>query len=193
MKEVNIQHAFADFFVHEEIFINNDDICKFIYKQKEKNEGPSIWFDGTEPELAQFYGVVQTYLDAMHTKLSLYPKLKQRLFQAWANINMNEFISVPHSHSERAYAVISGVYYPKADENCHPIEFASNNRSVEHVIFPEIVDEVNEFNCGHKRIVPKTGTLLLFPSWLIHYVVPVGTAKEDRISLAFNADMVPKE
>ena len=192
MRELKLEPLFADFFVEEKLNIDHESIVKFIKRQKEKSQGPSIYFTGSEPELGQFYGTVQTIADAMHEKLRLHKQLKQRMYMAWANIETNEFITAPHSHSERAYALISGVYYPKAPENCYPLGFMSNNRSVEHVIYRDLVEEPNEFNVAQIEKQPTTGTVFLFPSWLTHYVVQKSDKPEDeRISLAFNFDMTP--
>jgi uncharacterized protein (TIGR02466 family) len=36
---------------------------------------------------------------------------------------------------------------------------------------------------------PKVGELLLFPSWLPHFVLP-NTSNEERISVSFNIELV---
>jgi len=190
MKEISLEPIFADFFVEDELNIDHDKIVQFIKKQK--SDGPSIYFNGNEPELGQFYGTIQTIADVMHKKLGLHSKLKQRMYMAWANVETNEFITVPHSHSDRAYAVISGVYYPKAPENCYPLGFMANNRSTQHVIYQDIIDSPNAFNTCDTERQPKTGSVFLFPSWLTHYVVQTSNKYEgERISLAFNFDMIP--
>jgi len=190
MKDIKIEPIFADFFVEDELNIDHEQIVKYIKKQK--SEGPSIYFNGNEPQLGQFYGTVRTMVDALHTKLGLYSKLKQQMYMAWANIETNEYITVPHTHSERAYAAISGVYYPQAPEGSYPIGFMSNNVSVKHVMLDGIVEEPNCYNVGMTERYPTTGKIYIFPSWLTHYVIRKEKAYEgERISLAFNCEMIP--
>jgi uncharacterized protein (TIGR02466 family) len=51
-----------------------------------------------------------------------------------------------------------------------------------------MIKEQNSFTQSVVSVQPKTGSLIIFPSWLMHYVVP-NENKDDRISLAFNAEV----
>jgi len=188
---MEVKHLFSDFMVEEKLDIDHDAISDYIYKQKETAQGESIYFNGTEDVMKPFFTEAQKRIDVLHTKLGLTYKLKHKIYQAWANINSNEHITSPHSHMERPYAIISGVYYPKAKKGCMPIEFLNNNSAVESVFYYDVIEQWTEFNRSVASIHPETGTMILFPSWLKHYVALTGESDDDRISLAFNAEMVP--
>ena len=101
------------------------------------------------------------------------------LCQGWVNINPPGAFNAPHDHSGFA---LSGVYYasvppegrggaiefldPRANANAYTIEGAAS---------------------FHRKFVinPKSGNLLVFPSYLIHWVQP-NEESTDRITVAFN-------
>jgi len=142
--------------------------------------------------MAMFYEQVHAKLHALHKAIGLTSTLQQSLYMAWANVNENQFITSPHSHTERPYACISGVYYPKAEGKVYPIEFMNNNSAVEATIPLDLIEEETRFNASVRRVYPETGMLLLFPSWMKHYVTMTKEKSDtDRISLAFNAEMTP--
>jgi uncharacterized protein (TIGR02466 family) len=191
---MEVKSLFADFFVQDTLDIDHDAIAELVYRKQKESEDESIYFDGTEPEMALFYEQVHAKLHALHRAIGLTPTLQQSLYQAWANVNSSEFITSPHSHTERPYACISGVYYPKAEGKVYPIEFMNNNSAVEATIPLDLIEEETRFNSSVRRVYPETGMLLLFPSWLKHYVAMTKDKTEsDRISLAFNAEMVPMQ
>lgn len=101
----------------------------------------------------------------------------------WANVNGAGDYNTIHSHPTSQW---SGVYYAAIGENdpSRPlsgvIEFQDPRGAPQAQPFPG-------FDFGHKlRLVPETGLLLVFPSWLLHMVHPFHGAGE-RISIAFNA------
>ena len=103
----------------------------------------------------------------------------QALCQGWVNVNPPGAFNAPHDHAGFA---LSGVYYvsvapegrggaiefldPRVNANAYTIEGA---------------------DCFNRKFVinPKAGNLLLFPSYLTHWVQPNGEST-DRITVAFN-------
>ncbi len=101
------------------------------------------------------------------------------LCQGWINVNPPGAFNGPHDHSGFA---LSGVYYasvppegrsgaiefldPRANANAYMIEGAA---------------------CFNRKFMinPKPGNLLVFPSYLTHWVQPNGDST-DRITVAFN-------
>jgi uncharacterized protein (TIGR02466 family) len=99
---------------------------------------------------------------------------------SWLNKFNNEQLIGFHEHGYQPN-VISGVYYHKYSANSGDIQFKSPNPFV--VSFPhQTQDYTNIVN-----IAVEQNMLLLFPSWLLHKVMPNRT-NNTRISLAFNAD-----
>ena len=98
---------------------------------------------------------------------------------SWANINDNTAWNAPHLHNGCWY---SGVFYIKADgdEGC----FMAIDTDCKVVSdFPHSPREQQNW-----KLAPRTGTLFLFPSALMHMVEPNLTQK-DRYSISFNMNM----
>lgn len=102
---------------------------------------------------------------------------------AWAAICRAGAYHAPHSHPDSAW---SGVYYvdPGADTPDRPLsgvlEFLDPRAGVEAVTAPG--DPYGE----PFRVRPEAGLLVIFPSWLYHWVHPYAGATP-RIAVSFNA------
>ena len=105
----------------------------------------------------------------------------------WVNINPQHGYNVPHNHGGYMW---SGCYYvtvPPVEEGpsgC--IEFLSP-----HLVSAEF--QVLGAACYKEKVTmrPKAGDLLLFPSYLTHWVYP-NEADAERITIAFNGAYLPK-
>ena len=103
----------------------------------------------------------------------------------WATICRAGAYHAPHSHPDSAW---SGVYYvdPGSDTPDRPLsgvlEFLDPRAGVEAVTAPG--DPYGE----PFRVRPQPGLLVLFPSWLYHWVHPY-TGQTPRIAVSFNATL----
>ncbi len=101
----------------------------------------------------------------------------------WANVNRDGDWNRTHSH---AGAHWSGVYYVDAGQ---PDAMVPVNGVLELIDPRHLGGAVPApgFPLGHRLIVePEPGLLVMFPSWLEHWVTPY-RGKGQRISVAFNA------
>lgn len=102
---------------------------------------------------------------------------------AWATICRTGAYHAPHCHPDSAW---SGVYYvdPGTDSPDQPLsgvlEFLDPRAGVEAVTAPG--DPYGE----PFRVRPQAGLLVVFPSWLYHWVHPY-TGERPRIAISFNA------
>ena len=104
---------------------------------------------------------------------------------AWATICREGAYHAPHSHPDSAW---SGVYYvdagtPSPDRHLSGVlEFLDPRAGVEAVTAPgdPYGDPV--------RVWPESGLLVIFPSWLFHWVHPY-IGKTPRIAVSFNATL----
>jgi len=102
---------------------------------------------------------------------------------AWATICRTGTYHAPHSHPDSAW---SGVYYVDAGSRSSDrplsgvLEFLDPRAAAEAVAAPG--DPYGE----PLRIQPESGLLVLFPSWLCHWVHPY-TGETPRIAISFNA------
>jgi uncharacterized protein (TIGR02466 family) len=108
---------------------------------------------------------------------------------AWATICRAGAYHAPHSHPDSAW---SGVYYVDAgtDNPERPIsgvlEFLDPRAGVEAVTAPG--DPYGE----PIRVCPEPGLLVLFPSWLYHWVHPYA-GQTPRIAVSFNATLAQQQ
>lgn len=107
--------------------------------------------------------------------------LALKLF-AWMNINPKGAYNAPHTHPGAHW---SGVYYvsqPEVeDDNAGLIEFIDPRCDLPNwrILKAKSFRQKRSF-----RLAP--GELVLFPSYLLHWVHP-NTSDEERVSVAFNA------
>lgn len=98
----------------------------------------------------------------------------------WANINDNMAWNRPHLHNG---CFMSGVLYIKADGDEGNFSAIDTDARVvgAHPVMPKMKESV--------QFQPRTGSMFLFPSGLMHMVEPNLTNK-DRYSISFNMNVV---
>ena len=96
----------------------------------------------------------------------------------WLNINRKGNYNKVHTHPE---SHISGVYY--ITDNCDALSFINPLLFDRDLVLGKC--RSNCFNSEEWAYPVKTGHLVLFPSYLHHYVKPL-KGNKNRISLAFN-------
>jgi uncharacterized protein (TIGR02466 family) len=122
-------------------------------------------------------------LKAVNTYLALWTNINRRslptnlVLWGWAVLMKEGDSNSPHIHPD---ACLSGVYYVETVDKPFPqgcIEFIN---PVETLSFNELLRADSCF-----KISPAAGELILFPSYLTHYVYPFKGPGE-RICIAFN-------
>ena len=110
-------------------------------------------------------------------------------FDSWININSKGEFNPPHVHPGQSY---SGVYYVFTPDDSGMIHFLDpRNAPVFSCPDPKFKAGKNVYggpNPYDHRVfshLPKGGQIIIFPSWLTHYVDPNPTDKH-RVSIAFN-------
>ncbi len=101
----------------------------------------------------------------------------------WANVNGKFSSNFMHHH---ANSILSGAYYLKVPENSGAIYFADPRPAALMLVPP--VEEFNPLTYSKVIYKPRIGSMLLFPSWLMHGV-ETNMSEESRISIAFNIGM----
>ena len=147
-----------------------------------------------------------------NTNSIIKPGVNIYLSACWININKKGDFNVQHDHPG---CHMSGVMYLKIPENKKDTKvsgvnsidgyadaigdpvggeicFANNNSFGSWKELFYYTDEFKEKNSqfGAYYIEPKEGVMLFFPANLRHHVEP-SKSDEDRISVSFNADLVP--
>ena len=104
--------------------------------------------------------------------------------EGWINIGEHGALNSPHDHPGWVW---SGCYYvqaPAGEGGGGEIEFLDTRTNVRTLT----IDGAACF-AGKYRLSPQTGQLLIFPSWLRHWVYP-NESEELRVSVAFNLRFV---
>ena len=98
--------------------------------------------------------------------------------KSWINHQVQEGYVASHRHE---LSIVSGAYYPIVEEGSASIVFESPIRTPR---MSEIHNKATNFTADKMEFEPKSGMLILFPSWLYHSSLPNKTAK--RITISFN-------
>ena len=172
--------------IEENVKIDNKKILKYCLNRnkKHKDKTSSIYFDMSEPQLKGLSKSIKDNVNYLHKELQLSKNFEQEILNCWLNVGNTPYTSIPHNHNDTFGMMFSGVYYVKTDDNTS-IEFVNPNKAHEYVLFPETIEKYNTFTSNTMSLKPKTGNLIIFPSWLIHYVVG-NTNDKNRITIAFN-------
>lgn len=105
--------------------------------------------------------------------------------EGWINVLEPGGLNTPHDHPGWVW---SGCYYVQVPEGDHDgagaIEFLDPRTNIRTLT----VEGAACFMSKH-RVRPRAGQLLIFPSWLRHWVYP-NDSDELRITIAFNARFV---
>lgn len=127
-------------------------------------------------EIKNFVDSIEETIDQCCGSVEL-PKLN---FQnAWLNLNSPGSYNTLHNHHG---SILSGVYYIQAEEDQGNLEFMRDD-DMQYYMPP--LKLYNQFTSQKATYSPKTGKILIFPSWLKHQVMLNNTDK-NRISIAFN-------
>ena len=98
----------------------------------------------------------------------------------WANIQAKGASHAVHSHPNN---FLSGVYYVQTHPGADTVNF-HDPRNQTAVIRPPVTELTAE-NTDQVVVRVSNGTLLVFPSYLQHYVSP-NTSNDERVSVSFN-------
>lgn len=191
---MKINPVFTSFIAIDDLNINNKEIVDRCYELRNTDPNGRIisnvggwqsnnidlkWF----PEL---YSEVSKRLQELHYYFEFKDQQVTKITDAWININEPMNYNAPHDHGG---GLFSGAYYVNAEDDMGDITFITPIGAHTFCISGNLVKTFNPFNSNVQTVKPKTGTLVLFPSWLVHYTGP-NLSNKNRISISFNSHMV---
>jgi len=175
----------------------NEELKNFIYDQKKNSPKGTLksnvkgWhseqFNLQNESLKNFLEALRPKIEESIIDMGWDTKNQiTKITSMWSIINKKESFNEKHHHGNSA---LSAAYYVNADQDSGDIVFYDPRHAF---IFshPE-TSQINDLNAQVKSINPKSGTLILFPSYLEHSVKP-STSEEDRIVISFNISLIPK-
>jgi len=191
-----VNDVFKSIIAIDYLDIDNQLLEEFCKKQvitteelKNRKLGQSNYFDLNSPELTELLNLVQEKMNLLHNEMGLHRDYYQKITEAWANVAAPDDIAIPHQHPEAAF---SCVYYVKGDINSGNLEFVNPNNAHARTILPKHIAHYNSFTSNTFHTEPVAGKLVIFPSWLYHYVFS-NKGNTERISIAFNTQFELKK
>jgi uncharacterized protein (TIGR02466 family) len=103
----------------------------------------------------------------------------------WAIVNGKLASNSVHNHPN---SILSGVYYLQVPDNSGNLFFVDPRPASQMLVPP--ISELNLWTSPKVVYKPHVGTMIFFPSWLLHGV-EMNLSEEVRISLSFNIGMSP--
>ena len=171
--------------------VDNDELKKFAYEQKERDTGVSISNVGgwqSKPIGKGLCSAIDTLvnnLDREFNEISKQVGLPQlQVYNIWININPKGAVNLTHDHMG---AIMSGAYYVQAEQGNGNIKFERPDDARYYLPTP-IKPEENKptyFNTQVCEYASLTNAVYLFPAWLPHRVEQ-NIIDKDRISVSFN-------
>lgn len=184
--KINEKLIFPNFFYSVDLDINSARIANFILSLEKNTIGRNYsngggWQDDIllvdDPDINKL--IFQTKEVCQEITNSWKIDSKLILKNIWANVNRKNNFNYPHFHPQ---SLFSAVYYVMANED-------SGNLVIKRPDIQEhYIDNADtEYTQKHFNVVPKTGRLIIFPSYLNHFVEQ-NLSNTPRISLAMNFD-----
>lgn len=188
---------FPSFVAHDYLDIDNLAITKWCYEQYKCCPQPKLkggWQSG--PLEFSCLEKIQPLVEKLN--LAIYDVRKligicdsvpHILSNFWININEpGNFLldsNTPHIHP--GY-FLNCVYYPKGLPNSGNLYLLAPFNGVVQTIPVEHLSESTGWADTRWSVNPEPGKLVIFPSWLMHWVTP-NYSEDDRISIAFNVSL----
>jgi uncharacterized protein (TIGR02466 family) len=182
--KLNLSESYIAELIHE---IHQIYLDKGIYQEyRSTRDGFQSRDDiNHHPLFKEFFDVIlQVFSEIVCKDYQIDVEARQQLFvkKAWVNVNPTGGYNVIHNHPN---AFFSGVYYLQADENSGEIVFL-NPVSEQGLTMPhELINRSSIYTSDRYFYSPKQDLLLLFPSYINHYVHP-NQSPDERICIAFN-------
>ena len=107
-------------------------------------------------------------------------KINNKITNAWANIQDKGGILKEHVH---ANSILSGVIFIKYGEKASKLYFQNPNP---FVCYTDKKEPLNDYAYDWYSLSPKTGDLIIFPSWLKHGSNQQTNLYSNRTVISFN-------
>jgi len=189
---MQINNIFTSFIAVEHLDINNQEMVDYTLDLKSKNKSVEQsnrvgWQSGhLDLSLSIFqplFSKINIMAQKLHNEIGLKKDLDNKLTTAWLNVNNKSGFNVQHRHLN---ACLSGTYYLKGVESGASGNIVFKNPWIVDYHVPDnCIEEYTNVTSGAYGLPPEAGKLIMFPSWLEHYV-EANTTDIDRISLSFD-------
>ena len=187
---------FTNFIAEEKnLTVDINEILRHCFELRKQSEGiktsnyggwHSEYLNPSDEALQSLLGIVLTKCNGIKKEFGFKETKTVELANYWININRKNNFNLPHLHTE---SFLSAVYYVKLPKKSGKIMFKNPIVAHQYTIHKDTIDEYTHFNAGEWSVQPEEGQLLIFPSWLEHYVQP-NESDDYRVSIAFNTKLI---
>lgn len=194
-----IEPIFSSFYTKTNLNLDNKLIVDWLNSQKrEKEISDKIelykYKDAynileSQTPLTPLYQYTENCFNEVHKQIGLSNKYEHKINESWANMGACKRTEVPHRH---VLADFVAVYFLEFVEGSGALKLLNPVASTEYV-FPSSpahskVDYFNMFTSQNWKIEANVGDLVIFPSWLLHYV-DNENSNITRTTIAMNSRM----
>jgi uncharacterized protein (TIGR02466 family) len=134
------------------------------------------------PELKNLKNFCQTNID-MYAKEVCGVVDDFYITNSWTTKNKNNVEHHKHNHPN---SIFSGVYYFQAEEDCSPFLLHGKSPIFKDFNLEYHYENYNMFNSNSWSFPVKSGTMIVFPSWVNHSSPP-NTSQNERRLIGFNS------
>jgi hypothetical protein len=159
--------------------IDNSAIKEFCYQNEQNSLSIS------DERIGSLISIINDRLIGIKNMYGLRNDVDTEVVNGWVNINRpGAFLhnKPPHLHT---HYFMSAVYYVTAPKNGGNLTFVAPFTGLEYTVPRGAIGNDTVYNSSRWSIEPEEGKLIIFPSWLLHYVND-NRSQEDRVSMAFN-------
>jgi len=193
---MNLSLLFTNFIAEEKnLDVDNNQILKHCFQLREQSDGlktsnyggwHSEYLDPLDDVLNPLIDIVLSNCNEIKKEFGFKQEKIVDLANYWVNINHKNNFNLPHLHID---SFLSVVYYVKVPKKSGKIMFKNPILAHQYTIHNNMIDEFTHFNSSEWGVQPEEGQLLIFPSWLEHYVQP-NESNDYRVSIAFNTKLI---
>jgi uncharacterized protein (TIGR02466 family) len=186
-----IELIFPSFFSSHKLDLPTEELkeyCRNSSKNLNYNQKRPDIVDMSVPCIQEMFTKVEEKFNETFHNLDYRPELSLQISQAWSNVGNHNWIDEPHIHPDSFFSgTLYLTDYPETGDHPNKGELVFVNPNVAGRIKqnPNLLKQINLFTSDSVIINPEVNKLVIFPSWIMHYVRQNRTETE-RISIAFD-------
>lgn len=191
-----IQFAFSSFVAVETIQVDSEALRKLCdegeSRVKRNNQSREETLNVASPAIEQMKDEVTRKFNQVFYELGYKRSYQLEISHFWSNVGNNLHVDAPHMHPESFFSAslyLSDTQMNADPDECGGLKILSPSPISRLKNVPELIENWNAYTSDSMTIYPQDKKLVIFPSWLMHYVTRDRTPKK-RYSIAFDTRVV---
>jgi uncharacterized protein (TIGR02466 family) len=193
-RAIEVNPVFSSYVASIELDVDNKSIKEYCLDLRKRDKGSELsnvggWqsspMNHPDKKLEKLIVNITETVKELNDGIGFSQEGEIKLTGYWVNLNSKYNHNEIHVHPASFY---SAVYYVDAAPDQGNLVFFNLIQNLADYFNKNIIKDFNQFTSIRWNVVPKTGLLVIFPSYLLHFVQMNMTDKE-RISIAFNYEV----